>query len=299
MSGPPPSSGYAFPGFSNLRNDIYPAISAAQTPSLKQPGKVVLVTGASRGIGRAIAIQYAHAGVAAIILVARSAGALEEVKKEIQGIDSGIKVSVKPVDVTSVEGVRGIKEEVGKEEGRLDVLVNNAGAGGDWVPLAETKPDEWWWDFEVSVKAPYLFLQAFLPLLASTAEKYGGKADVINMSSIGAHIFLPGASAYQTCKLALLRLSEFVNVEYGNKGIVCVGMHPGGVLTELAKGKVELEGKLNDTPELAGGFAVWLTAEKRDWLAGRYVAATWDVEKLESMKEEIVSGDKLVVRMVV
>ena len=54
-----------------------------------------------------------------------------------------------------------------------------------------------------------------------------------------------------------------------------------------------------DSPELAGGFCVWLTAERRPWLAGRYVSATWDVDVLEQMKEEIVAGDKLRVRMIV
>jgi len=56
---------------------------------------------------------------------------------------------------------------------------------------------------------------------------------------------------------------------------------------------------LNDTPELGGGFAVWLTASARKWLGGRYLAATWDVEKLESRQEEIVQGDKLKVKLVV
>ena len=56
---------------------------------------------------------------------------------------------------------------------------------------------------------------------------------------------------------------------------------------------------LIDTPELCGGFTVWLTKGARTWLAGRYVSVTWDVEKLESMKEEIVAGDKLRVKMVV
>ena len=54
---------------------------------------------------------------------------------------------------------------------------------------------------------------------------------------------------------------------------------------------------LNDTPELCGGFAVWLTAQPRKWLGGRYVAAPWDVEVLEKMKDEIVSGDKLKVKL--
>jgi hypothetical protein len=56
---------------------------------------------------------------------------------------------------------------------------------------------------------------------------------------------------------------------------------------------------LNDTPDLAGGFTVWLTSGERRWLAGRYVSATWDVDVLENMKEEIVAGDKLRVKLVV
>ncbi|KAH8621078.1 putative oxidoreductase ucpA [Alternaria alternata] len=295
----PSSTGYAFVGLSNLHHDIYPAISAALTPSLKQHEKVVLITGASRGIGRAIAIQYAHAGVAAMILVARSTVSLEEVKKEISGVDISVRVKTVTIDVTDAEAVKELAEEVEREEGRLDVLVNNAGVAGDFLPIAETNPKEWWLDFEVSVKAPYLFMQALLPLLVHTAEEHSGKADVINMSSIGAHTLLLDVSAYQTCKLALLRLSEFVNLEYRDKGIVCVGMHPGDVSTNIVKGKTLFEGNRPDKAELAGGFAVWLTAENRKWLSGRYVSAMWDVEKLESMKDEIVDGDKLKVRMVV
>jgi hypothetical protein len=75
--------------------------------------------------------------------------------------------------------------------------------------------------------------------------------------------------------------------------------HVGGVETKIAEAKKQLEDKLNDTAELTGGFAVWLTAKKREWLSGRYAAAPWDVMKFESMKEEIVSGDKLMVKMVV
>jgi len=60
-----------------------------------------------------------------------------------------------------------------------------------------------------------------------------------------------------------------------------------------------METDLNDTPELAGGFVVWLTEGKKSWLAGRYVSATWDVEKLASMEKEIVEGDKLKVKLVV
>jgi NAD(P)-dependent dehydrogenase (short-subunit alcohol dehydrogenase family) len=238
---PPPHTGYAFPGLENLHNDIYPSISPAQTPSLKQPGKVVLVTGASRGIGRAIALQYAHASVATLILVARSASNLSSLEKEIATIDSKIKVLTFAIDVSNADAVKTLADKVNSQEGRLDILINNAGADSPWVPLSQTEPASWWSTAEISLKAPYLFCQALLPLLTKTA-KTQGKVDVINMSSIGAHILMPGASAYQTSKFALLRLTEFVDLESAGQGVVAFGMHPGGVVTDMSRDNAMLEG---------------------------------------------------------
>jgi NAD(P)-dependent dehydrogenase (short-subunit alcohol dehydrogenase family) len=234
MSAPPAHSGYAFPGWDNLHNDIYPAISVAKTPSLKQEGKTVLITGGSRGIGRAITLQYAHAGVASIIITARGSSALDGVEQEINKINKDIRVLKFPLDVSDADAVRKCAEEVTAKEGRLDILVNNAGATDPWKPLAETDPSAWWSTWETNVKGPYLFLHAFLPLLMATAEKHKVVTDVINMTSIGAHVTLPGASAYGGSKLALLRLTEFVNMEYGAKGVNVVSLHPGGVPTESA-----------------------------------------------------------------
>lgn len=77
--------------------------------------------------------------------------------------------------------------------------------------------------------------QGFLPLLLKTAEKEG-KVDVVNMSTIGQNIMVPGSSAYSTSKLAVARLSEFVGLEYGGRGVNCFVVHPGGVETELSRG---------------------------------------------------------------
>jgi NAD(P)-dependent dehydrogenase (short-subunit alcohol dehydrogenase family) len=234
MAAPPVTSGYAFPGWDNLRKDIYPAISAASTPSLKQSGKTVLITGGSRGIGRAIVLQYAHADVACIIITARGSSALDETEQEIHKINKNIRVLKFPLDVSDAAAVHKCAQEVTEKEGRLDILINNAATTDPWKPMAETKPEEWWATFESNIKGPYLFLNAFLPLLVSTAEKHKVVTDVINMSSIGAHVIMPGASAYQISKLALLRLSEFVEVEYAAKGVNVVSVHPGGVPTESA-----------------------------------------------------------------
>lgn len=96
----------------------------------------------------------------------------------------------------------------------------------------------------------------------------------------------------------VLRLGEFLNAEYGEQGLLAFGIHPGGVPTELALKMPEaLHNQLVDTPELAGDAMVWLTAERRDWLAGRYVSANWDAEELLQKREAIEKGDLLKVRL--
>jgi NAD(P)-dependent dehydrogenase (short-subunit alcohol dehydrogenase family) len=267
-----------------------------QHPRLHNPGKS---SSSPAGIGRAVALQYAHAGVATIILIARSAPKLEEVAAEIGKIDAKIRVCHFALSVVDSDAVHKCAEQVAKEEGRLDVLINNAGGSDDWVGLVESKPEDWWGCLELNVKGPYLFLHAFLPLMAKTAQEVKGPAHVVSMSSIAQNLVRPGASAYMVSKLALARLTEFVQAEWAEKGIEVVAMHPGGVATELTAREESLKPHCIDTPELAGGACVWYTAEARTWLCGRYLAATWDVEALEKMKNEIVKEDKLKVRMVV
>lgn len=82
-----------------------------------------------------------------------------------------------------------------------------------------------------NVRGVYLMTRSFLPLLL----KGSGKT-ILNLTSGGAHVLTPGGSAYQTSKLAILRLSEFTNAEYGAQGILAYSLHPGGVATEMAKG---------------------------------------------------------------
>ena len=95
-----------------------------------------------------------------------------------------------------------------------------------------------------------------------------------------------------------MRFGEFINAEYGEQGVLAFGIHPGGVATELALGMPkEMHTMLNDKPELAGDASVWLTAERREWLAGRYVSVNWDAKELLQKQETIVKDDLLKVRL--
>jgi NAD(P)-dependent dehydrogenase (short-subunit alcohol dehydrogenase family) len=102
----------------------------------------------------------------------------------------------------------------------------------------------WLKRWDLHIKATYLMLKSFLPLLVETAKNRDVTVDIINTTSIAAHFALPGASAYQASKFALIRLSEFVVSEYEGKGVNCLSLHPGGLPTRIMK---------NSTPEVLAG----------------------------------------------
>ncbi|CAD0112201.1 unnamed protein product [Aureobasidium uvarum] len=278
-------------------NDTYDFIS---TKSQNLKGKRVFLTGASKGIGRETALSMARAGASSIALGARSS--LSELATEVEkaakeaGHPSPQVISIK-LDVTDVSSTEQAAKTVKDEFGGLDFLFNNAGYLEDFKKIGESDPDEWWKTQEVNIKGPYLVARAFIPLLLDTKD---GDKTIINTSSIGAHVIMPGASSYQSSKLALLRLGEFIQSEYSDKGILCFGIHPGGVMTELASKMPQTSHHLlQDTPALAGDTVAWLINEKREWLAGRYVSVTWDMKEFLDKKDEIVKKDLLKVRMVV
>jgi len=277
-----------------IHTDTYPFIDPTKADL---SNRTVLITGASKGIGRATAISFARAG-ARIIIAARSS--LSSVSAEIE---SAAKSAGRPspqilslnLDVSNEASVKAAAEKIKSEFGSLDILINNAGFLEQNKKIAESDVQDWWRGWEVNIKGTYIVTRAMLPLLLSTPN---GLKTILNLSSVGAHIQIPGSSGYQIGKLALLRFSEFVMTEYGDQGILCFAVSPGAVMTDMAAGlPKEILPMLLDTPEMAGDSMVWLSGFRRDWLAGRYVSVTWDMEELEGMRAKIEEGDLLKVRI--
>jgi NAD(P)-dependent dehydrogenase (short-subunit alcohol dehydrogenase family) len=216
-----------------LHHDIYASIDPTKS-DLSQPSKVVLVTGSGRGIGRSIALRYADSGVACIFLCSKTSSELDEVEGAIKARNADVKVRKLKLDITDDMQVLHAADLV-REEGRLDVLINNAGVGARPALIAESDVDSYWKIWTVHMKGTYMATRAFLPLLLATAKNQKRQVDIVNTSSDGAHATHASVSAYQTSKFALLRFTEFVNAEYGEQGVNCFAVHPGCVLTEMTK----------------------------------------------------------------
>lgn len=275
--------------------DSYPFISAHNAGSMR--GKSVLITGASRGIGLTTAVRFAKAGCSMIALAARSSlavaeAAVKQAAAEAQTDD--LKILCLKVDVTSDASVQAAAEAIRSAfDGCLDILVNNAGYLSEFRRIGDSDPLEYWKTWETNVNGTYLCVRHFLPLLLASQLKI-----VINFTSVGAQVAFPTASSYQSTKFALCRFTEFLDVEYADQGLITFALHPGGVKTDLALGMPEWMHKLLiDTPELAADTIVWLCKERRDWIRGRFISSTWDMEQLEGRKEEIVKADLLKFRM--
>lgn len=206
----------------------------------------MFIAGASKGIGRAIAIAFAKAGASKIAIGARSD--LSSLETDLQDAAAAAnrkrpEVLALKLDVTSKQSIDDAALEISQKFARLDILVNNAGVVASPASVADSDPDAWWDVWTVNLRGPYLLTRAFLPLLLK-----GGDKQIVNVGSVGAHLILPGFSAYQPGKLALLRFTEFIDVEYKAEGVVALYIHPGNVVTDIFKGKMEMPEGLKKSP---------------------------------------------------
>lgn len=177
-----------------IHHDTYPAIDPLRADL---SGKVVFVSGASRGIGRSIAISFAKAGAAGIVIAARTIedlkGVEDDVLRAAAEANRSTRVLMVYLDLLDGASIQSIASQVREVFGRLDVIVNNAATIDRPLPLSSNDMDDWWTPFTVNVRGTQTVTRALLPLLKSTES--GGKV-VINIVSSNALTATPYCSGY-------------------------------------------------------------------------------------------------------
>jgi NAD(P)-dependent dehydrogenase (short-subunit alcohol dehydrogenase family) len=189
-------------------------------------GKVALVTGGSRGIGRAIALAFADAG-ADLVLAARGPEALDKAAREIE--ERGRRALAVPTDVADVAQVDALVERTLSELGGIDVLVNNAGAAPFFSTIETVRPEGFEKYFRVNFLSAVYCTRAAGPHLIAR----GRGASVINVTSVAAFVASPGLTYYSTAKAAVVNLTRTVAREWAGHGVRVNAVAPGWVETEL------------------------------------------------------------------
>jgi NAD(P)-dependent dehydrogenase (short-subunit alcohol dehydrogenase family) len=253
--------------------------------------QVAIITGAGRGIGRAIALRFAAAG-AAVTVTARNKAQLDETVAEIEA--AGGQALAASGDATHREDVGRIVRASTKHFGQTTLVVNNAGVPGPFGPVGIVDPDEWWAAQAVHIRAPFLFISAVLPGMVAH-----GTGRIINISSPRCHMLTPNLSAYSLGKSAQNRLAELVANEVKDFGIKLFALDPGSIMTEMADVTMaspeaqrwvpamverlhELKGKqeTDDGMDWCTDRCVALASGRYDALSGRYIDRTNDPDEM-------------------
>jgi NAD(P)-dependent dehydrogenase (short-subunit alcohol dehydrogenase family) len=174
----------------------------------------------------------------------------------------------------------------------LDHL-NNAGVSLAQTHTADSDTQNWWSDWEVNVHGLYFVTRAWLRALA------GKPGVVVSTSSSVGDLAAPNMSSYGTSKMAVNRLTEIIQLEYGKEGVRALAFHPGGTAsTGMGQAAPEqYRHRLLDTVDLAAGTALYLTTPKAEYLNGRFVYSNWDIQHVEKLKDDIVKNNLLVSRI--
>ena len=236
-------------------------------------GKVALITGAARGIGKAIALKFAAEGadVAFTDLVINEAA--EETVAEIAAF--GHKVKGYASNAASFDETQAVVEQVLADFGRVDILVNNAGITKDGLAMRMTEAQ---WDAVIAVnpKSAFNFIHAVLPAMAR--QRVG---NIINMASIAGQMGNPGQINYASSKAGLIAMAKSVAKEMGTRGIRANAIAPGFIISEMTNALPEavreeylknIPLRRGGTPEDIANAALFLASDLSSYVTGQVIA---------------------------
>ena len=208
---------------------------------------MALITGAGRGIGRAIALAYAKEG-ARLALAARTRRDLEQTAQQAQAL--GASTCVVPVDVSDPTQVEDMVRQTVEQFATIDILVNSAGIAGPVGPLPDNDIAAWMQTIQVNLIGTYLCCRAVLPMMQ---QQNRGK--IINLSGAGASNAWRHLSAYGASKVAVVRLTETLALELAGSNIQVNALGPGSIHTPLWE-------DLRDKAQAAGDAALYALGQR-------------------------------------
>jgi NAD(P)-dependent dehydrogenase (short-subunit alcohol dehydrogenase family) len=272
-------------------------------PSQSLAGQIAVVTGAGRGIGRAIAQTLASEG-AHVAALARSKNELAETVALIE--KSGGRARMHVVDVTDEPAIRSVFAEIERSHGRVDLLVNNAGAPGPFGPFWENDFSEWARTMNVNLLGPTLCSHAVLPGMISRR-----RGRIVNVSSGGGIVPIDYFSAYVVSKTALIRFTENLASEIKPHGLSAFAISPGTVRTAMSEHSLNSEeGKkwlpwfrkifdegLNVPPERAARLIATLASGTADALSGCMISVLDDLNLILENTEKAKAENFYTLRM--
>jgi len=232
-------------------------------------GKVALITGGSRGIGRAITLKLAEEGADVIINYFRKRETAESTAREAEA--RGVRAHIIKADVGNEEKIAGMFSEVETQFGRLDILINNA-ASGVARPAMQLDSRGWDWTMNINTRAFLLCAQKATPLM-----KGGGK--MVSISSLGSRMVMPIYTAVGVSKAALEALTRYLSIELAPQGICVNGISAGAVMTEALKIYGGGQGQIWQTtpagrmvqPEDIADVVAFLCSEQASMIRGQVI----------------------------
>jgi NAD(P)-dependent dehydrogenase (short-subunit alcohol dehydrogenase family) len=239
-------------------------------------GRIALVTGGSRGIGKMIAQGFLEHGAAKVYITARKAEVCDATAKELSKYGECISI---PIDISTVEGCKKLADAIAQREPRLDILVNNAGAA--WGEDFHTFPEHGWDKvMDLNVKSPFFLTQALFPGLKAAASQER-PAKVINIASIdGIRLNPLETYSYHASKAALIYLTKRMAAKLVEDKIVVTAIAPGPFASEMnrnARDHAEVVAARTPlrrigTDEDMAGAAIYLASRAGDYVVGETIA---------------------------
>lgn len=237
---------------------------------MRLSGKVAVVTGASRGIGRAIALELAKEGADVVVNYRSGSREAEEVVEKIRGM--GRKAKAVRADVSDPDQVEEMASIAFKEFGGVGILVNNAGMIRK-APLEEITPEEWDKVISVNLNGVFYAMRSF----GTRMIKQGG-GSIVNIASVAGHVPLDGGGAYSASKAGVIILTRQAAVEWGPKGVRVNAICPGPIVTDMLRSEYTEEelrrrerltpvGRLG-RPEDVAKLAAFLASDDASYITG-------------------------------